>query len=61
MEDTGRTFMKLENATKMYLIALHFVFASLVIDRLSGLVVRVPGDRSRGPDLIPGATRFSEK
>jgi hypothetical protein len=29
-------------------------------DRLCGLVVRVPGYRSRGPGLIPGATRFSE-
>jgi hypothetical protein len=29
------------------------------IDRLCGLVVRVPGYRSRGPGLIPGATRFS--
>jgi hypothetical protein len=26
-----------------------------------GLVVRVPGYRSRDPGLIPGATRFSEK
>jgi hypothetical protein len=26
-----------------------------------GLVVRVPGYRSRGPGSIPGATRFSEK
>jgi hypothetical protein len=31
------------------------------VDRLCGLVVRVPGYRSRGPDLIPGATSFSEK
>jgi hypothetical protein len=30
-------------------------------DRLCGLVVRVPGYRSRGPGLIPGAIRFSEK
>jgi hypothetical protein len=30
-------------------------------DRLSGLVVRVSGYRSRGPVSIPGATRFSEK
>jgi hypothetical protein len=30
------------------------------IDRLCGLVVRVPGCRSRGPGSIPGATRFSE-
>jgi hypothetical protein len=29
--------------------------------RLCGLVVRVPGYRSRGPGYIPGATRFSEK
>jgi hypothetical protein len=28
---------------------------------LCGLVVRVPGYRSRGPGSIPGATRFSEK
>jgi hypothetical protein len=30
-------------------------------DRLCGLVLRVPGYRSRGPGSIPGATRFSEK
>jgi hypothetical protein len=30
-------------------------------DRLCGLVVRVPGYRSRVPGPIPGATRFSEK
>jgi hypothetical protein len=30
-------------------------------DRLCGLVVRAPGYRSRGPDSIPGANRFSEK
>jgi hypothetical protein len=28
---------------------------------LCGLVVRVPGYRSRGPGLISGATKFSEK
>jgi hypothetical protein len=28
---------------------------------LCGLVVRVPGYRSRGPGSIPGAIRFSEK
>jgi hypothetical protein len=31
------------------------------IDGLCGVVVRVPGYRSRGLGLIPGATRFSEK
>jgi hypothetical protein len=30
-------------------------------DRLCGIVVRVPGYRSRGPGSIPAATRFSEK
>jgi hypothetical protein len=30
-------------------------------DRLCGLLVRVPGYRSRGPGSIPRATRFSEK
>jgi hypothetical protein len=29
-------------------------------DRLCGLVIRVPGYRSKGPGSIPGATRFSE-
>jgi hypothetical protein len=29
--------------------------------RLCGLVVRVPGYRSRGPGSILGASRFSEK
>jgi hypothetical protein len=30
-------------------------------DRLCGLVVRVPDNRSRGPGSIPSATRFSEQ
>jgi hypothetical protein len=34
---------------------------NMKVDRLCGLVVRVPGYRSRGPDSIPGVTRFSEK
>jgi hypothetical protein len=34
---------------------------SICFDRLCGLVVRVPGYRSRGPGSIPGAARFSEK
>jgi hypothetical protein len=29
------------------------------LDRLCGLVVRVPGFRARGPSSIPGATRFT--
>jgi hypothetical protein len=31
------------------------------IDRLCGLVVRVPGYTSRGPVSIPNTTRCSEK
>jgi hypothetical protein len=30
-------------------------------DRLCGLMGRVPGYRSRGPGLISGTTRFSDK
>jgi hypothetical protein len=33
----------------------------LSVDRLCGLVVRVPVYSSRGPGSIPGTTRFSEK
>jgi hypothetical protein len=36
-------------------------YYSREIDRLCGLVNRVPGYRSRGPSSIPGATRFSGK
>jgi hypothetical protein len=32
-----------------------------ILDPLCGLVVRVPGYRSRGPGTIPGTTRFPEK
>jgi hypothetical protein len=31
------------------------------VDRLCGLVGRVPGYRYKGPGSISGATRFSEK
>jgi hypothetical protein len=33
----------------------------IMYGRLCGLVVRVSGYRSRGPGLIPDATRYSEK
>jgi hypothetical protein len=32
-----------------------------IVDHLCGLVVRVPGYRSRGLGSIPGVTTFSEK
>jgi hypothetical protein len=31
------------------------------VDRLCGLVARVPGYRSKDPDSIPAATRLSER
>jgi hypothetical protein len=40
---------------------MYFYQFLLLMFSLCGLVVRVPGYRSRGPGLIPGATRFSEK
>jgi hypothetical protein len=46
----------------LYLVILiTFREACELLDRLCGLVLRVPGYRSRGPGSIPGATRFSEK
>jgi hypothetical protein len=44
-----------------YIECVYLMTTTIVNDRLSGLVVRVPGYRSRVPGLIPGATRFSEK
>jgi hypothetical protein len=38
-----------------------FALNLIPADRLCGLVVRVPGYRSRGPGSILGTTRFSEK
>jgi hypothetical protein len=38
-----------------------FTFTGVKFDRLCGLVVRVPDYTSRGPGLILGATKFSEK
>jgi hypothetical protein len=38
-----------------------FTVSIICKDRLCGLVVRVPGYRSRGPGSIPGAIRFCEK
>jgi hypothetical protein len=38
-----------------------FLSVYFFVDHLCGLVVRVPGYRSRGLGSIPSATRFSEK
>jgi hypothetical protein len=43
------------------MIYILFNFSYLHVDLLCGLVVRVPGYRSRGPGSIPNATRFYEK
>jgi hypothetical protein len=42
-------------------VIFFFDFLCHIRDRLCGLVVRVPAYRSRGPGLIPGATRISDK
>jgi hypothetical protein len=39
----------------------YFIKAFHKWDRLCGLVVRIPGYRSRGPGSIPITTRFSEQ
>jgi hypothetical protein len=46
-------------ACRLQKIVFFFMFS--YFDRLCGLVVRVPGYKSRGPGSIPGTTRFSEK
>jgi hypothetical protein len=50
-------FRTLQAVPNVIANSVHIMFR----DRLCGLVVRDPGDISRGPDSIPGATRFSEK
>jgi hypothetical protein len=39
----------------------HQIFITVTCDHLCGLVLRVPGYRSRGLDSISGTIRFSEK
>jgi hypothetical protein len=38
-----------------------FFFFKVMVECLCGLVVRVPGYRSKGPGLILGVTRLSDK
>jgi hypothetical protein len=48
--------------SKSRFLSLNKYFQSVTsIDLLCGLVVRVPGYKSRGAGSIPGANRFSEK
>jgi hypothetical protein len=47
--------------TSHFIILILFRKVKWLEDRVSGLVVRVSGYSSRSPDLITGATRFSEK
>jgi hypothetical protein len=55
----------LKNITRLQTESAHgwniFAVNSNLDDRFCGLVVRVPGYRSRGPGSIPDATRFPEK
>jgi hypothetical protein len=43
------------------IIIIIIIIRSITFDRLCGLVLRVPGYRSRGPGSIPGVIIFSEK
>jgi hypothetical protein len=52
-----KKFLSIPRLEELYNTVSQFV----VSHRLCGLVGRVPGYRSRGPDSIPGATRFSQK
>jgi hypothetical protein len=48
---------------RFIIIIIIIASAAILLDpvRLSGLKVRVPGYRSKGPGAIPFATRFPEK
>jgi hypothetical protein len=46
---------------RIVILWIYFHFICKSKDSLCGLVVRVPGYRSRCPGSIPGGTRFSEK
>jgi hypothetical protein len=50
-----------EFSDRFYVEYCIVLLLAIVLVRLCGLVVRVPGYRSRGPGSIPGTTRFSEK
>jgi hypothetical protein len=39
------------------IIVIIIIIIIIIIDRLCGLVIRVPGYRSGGPGSIPGTTR----
>jgi hypothetical protein len=61
------THVLLETFLEVYLFWTILIFSTITIyfliylvDRLCGLVVRVPGYISRSPGSIPGAIRFSK-
>jgi hypothetical protein len=49
------------NVSLLIISSRYFVMLLERIDRLCGLVARVPGYRFRGPGSILGGARFSEK
>jgi hypothetical protein len=53
--------MRLQRKSNINGIKEHGLPSPRRVDRLCGLVVRVPGCKYRGPGSIPDATRFSEK
>jgi hypothetical protein len=65
--DQGGNFLQTKTHFKTWFSPTNLITADILflnrlrIDRLCGLVVRVPGYRSRGPGSISGSTRFTDK
>jgi hypothetical protein len=61
---TIKAFMKWSNfrlKLQTMILGMTLLSVQFIGDSFCGLVVRVPGYRSRCPGPIPGITRFSEK
>jgi hypothetical protein len=64
MKELDRTYVEIQNVEMLAFLGGVGCFGiinpiGVVADRLCGLVVRVPGCKSRGPGSIPGAAKFS--
>jgi hypothetical protein len=60
-EEMGKKSSVCAGKLCLRILSRQIIFIYSFYDHLCGLVVRVSGYRSRGPGLISGATRFSEK
>jgi hypothetical protein len=61
LDSNGKVVLTLKNVPRSEEVQIYGFLGELSASPLCGLVVRVPGYRSRGSGSIPGATRFSEK